>query len=565
VRSLPLTDPGVPDLRSPGRFLVRVALLQRWTILGGVLFGVVWMATQALVPFVLGRAIDEGLAGGDREALLGWAAVLLALGITQAAAGICRHRFAVTNWIVAAFRTTQWVNEQTLRLGASLRALVPAGEVVSVGATDTVAIARLLDVTARATGAVVAFVLVAVLLLSASPALGLVVLIGVPVFTLAIGPALRPLHARQARQRAALGALTGLGADTVAGLRVLRGIGGEAAFVERYRRESQSVRAAGIQVARTQSLLDAAQVLVPGTFVVLVTWLAARFAVSGRISVGDLVAFYGYAAFLVTPLRTITEAADKATRAFVAARRMLSLLSAEPVIADAPVTQPAPRPGAVLQDVTSGLLVRPGRMLAVASADPAQASALADRLGRYAEAEVRLGPTLLADLPVADVRRRVLVVDQSPTLFSGSLRAELSGGRPGTDLAAALSAACATDVLEALPDGLDTPLEERGRQLSGGQRQRLVLARALAADPEILLLDEATSAVDAHTEARIGERLRATRAGRTTVLLTTSPLLLDRADEVALLVDGRVAAVGTHRDLLADPAYRAVVLRTEAA
>ena len=565
MRALPLTDPGVPDLRSPGRFLLRVALLQRWTILGGVFFGVVWMTTQALVPYLLGRAIDEGVATGDRDALLRWAGVLLALGITQAAAGICRHRFAVTNWIVAAFRTTQWVNDQTLRLGASLRELVPTGEVVSVGATDTVAIARLLDVTARATGAVVAFALVAVLLLSASPALGLVVLIGVPAFALAIGPALRPLHARQARQRAALGALTGLGADTVAGLRVLRGIGGEAAFVDRYRRTSQSVRAAGVQVARTQSLLDSAQVLVPGTFVVLVTWLAARFAVSGRISVGDLVAFYGYAAFLVTPLRTITEAADKATRAFVAARRMIALLRAAPVISEPARPHPMPPPGAVLQDVASGLRVHPGRLLAVVSADPAQASALADRLGRYTDVPVRLGSTLLTDLPLSGVRRRVLVVDQSPTLFSGSLRTELSGGSHDADLESALVAACATDVLEALADGLDTPLEERGRQLSGGQRQRLVLARALVADPEILVLEEATSAVDAHTEARIGERLRDARAGRTTVLLTTSPLLLDRADEVALLVDGRVAAVGTHRQLMEDPDYRAVVLRTAAA
>jgi ABC-type multidrug transport system fused ATPase/permease subunit len=189
-----------------------------------------------------------------------------------------------------------------------------------------------------------------------------------------------------------------------------------------------------------------------------------------------------------------------------------------------------------------------------------EASALADRLGRYVHAEVRLGGVLLSDLPLDVVRRRVQVVDKDALLLSGVLREELGG--PG-DVDAAVHAACAEDVLEALPDGLDTVLEERGRQLSGGQRQRLVLARALLADPEVLVLDEPTSAVDAHTEARIADRLREARRGRTTVVMTSSPLVLDRADQVALLLDGRVVAVGTHRQLLDADAYRSVVLRTE--
>jgi ABC-type multidrug transport system fused ATPase/permease subunit len=563
VQSLPFADPGTPDLRSPARFLLRVTWLQRWTVLGGITFGVLWMACQALVPYALGRAIDEGVAGRDDDALLLWALVLLGLGATQALAGVTRHRFAVANFLISFFRTTQWVSGQTVRLGADLRARTSTGEVVSVGTTDTLGVARALDVTARGAGSVVAFLLVAVLLLQASPVLGAVVLVGVPLFSLVIGPALRPLHRRQAHQRDALGRLTTLGTDTVVGLRVLRGIGGEAAFVDRYRRESQRVRASGVQVARTQSLLDAAQVLVPGTFVVLVTWLAARFAVQGRISVGDLVAFYGYAAFLVTPLRTITEAADKITRALVASHRMIVLLEHAPSLHDTAAPADEPAPLSPLHDVASGLLVRPGVLTAVASAEPVEASALADRLGRYSDAEVRLGGVPLADLPLDAVRRRVLVVDKDAQLLSGVLRDELLDRDREGDLAAALHAACAVDVLEALPDGLDTVLEERGRQLSGGQRQRLVLARALAADPEVLVLDEPTSAVDAHTEARIAERLRAARAGRTTVVLTSSPLVLDRADEVALLVDGRVVAVGTHRSLLDDDAYRSTVLRTE--
>jgi ABC-type multidrug transport system fused ATPase/permease subunit len=118
-------------------------------------------------------------------------------------------------------------------------------------------------------------------------------------------------------------------------------------------------------------------------------------------------------------------------------------------------------------------------------------------------------------------------------------------------------------VIDALEDGLETEVEERGRSFSGGQRQRLVLARALVIDADILVLVEPTSAVDAHTEARIAERLKQHRDGRTTVITTASPLLLDRVDEVALLEGGQVIAVGTHRELLGDPRYRRVVARGE--
>jgi ABC-type multidrug transport system fused ATPase/permease subunit len=393
--------------------------------------------------------------------------------------------------------------------------------------------------------------------------LGLVVVLGVPAFTLVLGPILRPLHARQARQRAAVGDLTALGADTVAGLRVLRGIGGEEAFVARYRAESQRVRRAGNDVARTQSILDATQVLVPGTFVVLVTWLGARFALAGRITPGELVAFYGYAAFLLTPLRTVTEAVDKMTRATVAAKRMIAFLRLQPLLAEPASPAEEPPYGVPLVDGLSGLVVAPGTVTAVVSADAQDASDLVDRLGRWVDADVTLDGTPLRDLPIETVRRRVVVVDKNPMLFTGRLRDELAP-RPGVDVEPHVEAAAATDVVDAMDGGLDAVLEERGRELSGGQRQRLVLARALAADPDVLVLDEPTSAVDAHTDARISDRIKAVLGDRATVVCTTSPLLLDRADVVALLHGGRVVATGTHRSLLADSAaYRAVVTRGE--
>jgi ABC-type multidrug transport system fused ATPase/permease subunit len=128
----------------------------------------------------------------------------------------------------------------------------------------------------------------------------------------------------------------------------------------------------------------------------------------------------------------------------------------------------------------------------------------------------------------------------------------------------ALAVANAQDVLDALPEGLDAEIDERGRSFSGGQRQRLVLARALLADPEILVLVEPTSAVDAHTEARIARDLRASRRGRTTVIVTTSPLVLDQADRVVLVDRGRAVAEGTHRELLAtSERYREIVTRGE--
>jgi ABC-type multidrug transport system fused ATPase/permease subunit len=564
VQTLPLVDPGRPDLRSPWRFLLRVLRLQRRTIAGGAVFGILWMGAQALFPFVIGRAIDVGVAHADLAALGRWCLLLLGIGLLQAGAGVLRHRFAVTNYLVSAFRTQQWLVRHTVHLGASLSAQLSTGDVVSVGTADTFAIARGMDITARLSGAVVTFVVVAVLLLSASTTLGLVILVGVPAFSLVLGPLLRPLHARQQQQRAEVGDLTSLGADTVAGLRVLRGIGGEEAFVARYREQSQRVRASGVQVARSQSLLDATQVLVPGTFVVLVTWLGARYAVDGSITPGQLVSFYGYSAFLLTPLRTLTEAADKVTRAVVGARRLLNLLRVERTLPEpqSPAAEPADH--SPLVDPRSGFVAEPGRLTAVACADPETASALADRLGRFVDSDVHLGGVPLRDLPVATVRRRIVLADKAPVLFSGRLSEEL--GRDRERVLTAVTTASAQDIVDALPAGLDTDIDEGARAFSGGERQRLLLARALAAGPEVLVLDEPTSAVDAHTEARIAGLLEGARRGRTTVLLTTSPLLLAHADSVALLEGQRVVAVGTHSELLAStPSYADLVLRGESA
>ncbi len=208
-------------------------------------------------------------------------------------------------------------------------------------------------------------------------------------------------------------------------------------------------------------------------------------------------------------------------------------------------------------------------LTAIVARTTEEGARLADRLGRFADdGLVRLGDVPVDALPVEELRRRVVVSETDPLLFSGPLRDEVDpwGRASEEQLLEAIAVANAEDVLDSLPEGLDGHMEERGRSLSGGQRQRLALARALLADAEILVLVEPTSAVDAHTEARIARRLHEARRGRTTVVVTASPLVLDQADRVVFLAGGRVAATGTHRELLrSSEAYRFAVTREEAA
>ena len=527
-------------------------------------FGIVWMSTQAVMPMVIGLAIDRGVADKDRGELVKWATVMLVIGLVQAASGILRHRFAVTNWLTTAYRTVQLVARQTVHLGGALPRKVSTGEVVAIGTSDLSHLGQVMDVTARFAGAIVSFLLVSVILLRTSMTLGLVVLLGVPLLMLLVGPLLSPLQRRSTRQRELTGALSNTASDIVSGLRVLRGVGGEQVFHDRYRRESQTTRRAGVEVAKLQSMLDALQVFLPGVFVVVVVWLGARYAVDGRITVGELVAFYGYSAFLMIPLRTATEYANKFIRALVSARRVCHVLALTPDVIDPEVIAISPPPGSDLLDVRTGLHVRAGQMVAIVSEQPDESAALADRLGLCAPAvddDVRLGGVPLTSLRRAEVRTRIVVSDTGSILFSGRLADRLDVSGRGT-VQSALDTASADDILESLPDGLDSLVAERGRSFSGGQRQRLVLARALTSDPEILVLVEPTSAVDAHTEARIAARLRNHRAGRTTVITTSSPLMLDAVDEVAFLRGGRIVATGQHGHLLdTNRDYRMVVTR----
>lgn len=571
IQDLPYHDPGVPDARSGPRFLWWLGRNQLGGQFKALAWGLLHFVAVGALPFCVGLAVQAVVdRSGTGLALAG--ACLVACGAGIALGDTFLHRAAVTNWITAAARVQQLLARKTARLGSALTRRVAAGEIVSVSTGDVEKIGWFVEAVSRFTAAAVTVALVCVGLFVYQPALGVVVAVGVPVLALAVLPLLPRATRRADFQREKAGRATELASDTVAGLRVLRGIGGEELFLERYRRASQEVRHAAVRSARMWALISAVQVLLPGLLMIAVVWRGVGLAREGRIEVGELVTVYSSVMLLTYPLRHFEEIAMAYSFSRPSARRAARVLSLERAT-DTAGTREAVLPSGDLYDPDTGLLAPQGLLTAVVCGDPDAAGVLAERLGGHpAEAgtSALLGGVPLDELPLATARTAVLVQDKDPVLLSGALRELLdvpSSGSVGAE--EALAAAQCADVLESLAQGsldsddpMDARITERGRSLSGGQRQRLALARSLVTDPEVLVLDEPTSAVDSHTEARIAEGLRALRKGRTTVVFTSSPLLLDRADRVVLIREGKAAAAGVHRELVdSEPAYRAVITR----
>ncbi|MGX1511070.1 ABC transporter transmembrane domain-containing protein [Streptomyces collinus] len=589
-------DPGTPDHRGGWRYLAWLVRRQWPRCLAGAVLASVWMVLLAATPYLMARAVDHGLEPGDMGALAGWTGAMVAVGGVNAWLGVMRHRTMTKVRMDANFRTVKVVVGHATRLGAALRGQVGAGEVVTIGVGDVQTISTSLTAVGPGVGAIVAYAAVGGLMLSVSTRLALVVLLGVPVLGLLLGPLMGRLQGREAEYRERQSVLTARIGDLAGGLRVLNGLGGKGLVADAFHRDSGRLREQGYRVGAVTSWIQALGVGLPMLFLALVTWLGARQAAQGHISVGELVSVYGYVVALGWPVAFLIEMGHQLSRGVVAARRVVAFLRLEPAPDEG--TREAPAEPSVLHDPASGVRITPGRLTALVTTHPSEATDILDRLARYSPSDATWGDIPLADIPLPQIRTRILLADPEADLFAGPLSAVVGAQatpsrgadsvdvrlrrvgatshnapadaeqRPGADetakLTAALHTAAAEDIVRALPDGLRTPVAAQARDLSGGQRQRIRLARALLTDPEVLLAAEPTSALDAHTEATVADRLKQARQGRTTVLAATSPLLLARADVVHHLVDGKVAATGTHRELLdTEPGYRALVARDD--
>ncbi|WP_166389780.1 ABC transporter ATP-binding protein [Nocardioides ochotonae] len=572
-----------------GALLRRTVRRHARALAGASALVTVWQVAELMVPVLIGVVIDRAVVTGDGWQMLLWAAVFalhfVVLSLSYRFGARMGNRALHTE--SHALRTE--VSAHVLS-GRGARADRLPGDVVSIATADAEMVAVVVRQVMFTVAGAVGLLVSAVVLAAIDPVLALVVLVGVPC-VLVVTQLLSPrLATRSAVRQEALGEAAGIASDLVRGIRPLKGVAGEDAALDRYRRRSQQAATASVGAARWEGVMQGMTEGLSGLFLAVVALVAGVRAVNGDIGVGEFVAVVGISQFLGEPLRMLTFLVAQLAQSRASAARIVDFLATPPLVLatreqhagthpDSSDARPSASstPSLALRAVSSGPLAdltleaAPGRSVAVVAEDPADAAALLALLRGEAVPDagtVLVGGRAVGDLDVEELHAALLVADHHVELFDGTLRSNVDPhtALDAERLARVLHACAADEVVAQAPTGLEEHVRVGGTTLSGGQRQRLGLARALAADPGVLVLHDPTTAVDAVTEARIAEGLHDLRHApgapvRTTLVVTSSPALLARADVVVHLRAGRVVARGRHHDLVADERYRSAVLR----
>ncbi|MGI5391082.1 ABC transporter transmembrane domain-containing protein [Streptomyces sp. CA-251251] len=556
----------------PGSDILRTALRRNIGAMtsGTVLMGL-YQAGETAFPIALGLIVEHTMR--DRSpGSLGLSIAALAVIITTVSLS---WRFGMR--ILQKANTTEAHRWRVRVAECGLQPVardvdLKSGEVLTIATEDADQTADIIEVVPLLISSLVAVLIAALALGLADLRLGVLVIVGtvailsvLSVMSKRIGSSTREQQARVARAGAKV-------ADLIIGLRPLHGFGGNHAAFRSYRKVSTEAKRQAVTVARVNGMYAGTALALNAVLAAAVTLTAGVLAFQGRITIGELVMAVGLAQFIMEPLRLFSEMPKYVMIARASAERMALVLAAPPVTTPGS-GQPAAGGDLEVDCVRHGALrkvkftVSAGEFVAIAAYQPRAAADLAAVLALNVppeayEGAVRVGGRDLADLSVEAARALMLVNPYDGEIFAGTLRSNIDPSNTSRTVPEAVEASMLTDVVALHPEGLDYAVRDRGANLSGGQRQRLSLARALAADTDVLVLRDPTTAVDAVTEQLVARKVAKLRQGRTTLVLTSSPALLDAADRVLVLDDGVITAEDTHRNLLAtDEDYCLAVAR----
>jgi ATP-binding cassette subfamily B protein len=566
--------------RDAWKYLVDALSRQRRGLALGIVVGLVWTAGKVVIPELTGHAIDSGIERGG--SVIAWAVLIGCTGLITGTFTALRRYIAFRESRLTETRMRERLFDHILGLHIGYHDRAQTGQLMSRSSSDLNQVQAFVVMIPLTISNFALVAGVVVILFVTDPFLALVALAPLPFvnftatrFSSAIHPAVLAVQAEQAQ-------LATVVEETIAGVRVIKGFGAEQVQSDKLRAEADDIQRVSVQAARVRSRFLPAIDLLPSLGLIAVLGIGGHRVLDGQMTVGQLVEFNFYVALLVWPLRTIGMTLAWGQRAAAALERVHEVLGTVPEIRDpkSPVALPlAPPVGAVtFRDVTFGydaarpvldgftLELAAGQSAALVGETGSGKSTVARLLLRFYDPQrgtVEIDGVDVRDVAVPEVRRAVGVVFEDTLLFHDTVAANIAFADPTADrrrIEAAARLAGAHDFVVDLPEGYDTLIGERGYSLSGGQRQRIAIARAIVADPRILVLDDATSAVDPSKEHEIRAAMQTVMSGRTTIVIAHRPATIAIADMVVLLDGGRVAATGTHGELLAtNQRYRDVL------